>query len=268
MKEDPFVEFKTRQRDAWKHFAPMEALTTLVAAHTVRFAGVRAGDRVLDVGTGTGVVALTARATGANVTGIDLTPELLARARENAAIATLEDITWKEGDVEALPFPDEAFDVVVSQFAHMFAPRPEVAIGEMVRVLRSGGRIAFSTWPPDQFVGRMFALVAKYLPPPLEPRAAPPAQWGDPAVVEQRLRGSTKDIFFERGVMNYPALSPQHYRDNLERTSGQVIQLLNANRAQPEKLAAFRREVEELVTPYLRDNVVRQEYLLTRATKL
>ncbi len=267
MKEDPFAEFKTRQREAWKHFLPLEMFSTPVAAHTVSFAGVRAGERVLDVGTGTGVVAITARREGAKVTGLDLTPELLARARENAALAELDDIAWKEGDAEAIPFPDGAFDVVVSQFAHMFAPRPEVAIGEMLRVLRPGGRIAFATWPPELFVGRMFALIAKYLPPPPDPKPAPPPQWGDPGIIQQRL-GAATDVFFERGIMNFPALSPQHYRDVIERTAGPVIQFVNAARGDTAKLSTFRREIENLAALYLRDNVVRQEYLLTRATKV
>lgn len=268
MGDDPFAEFKARQRDAWKHFLPLEAVTTPVAAHTVGFAGVRPGERILDVGTGTGVVAITARRAGAKVTGLDLTPELLARARENAALADVDDIVWKEGDAEALPFPDGGFDVVLSQFAHMFAPRPEVATREMLRVLRPGGRIAFATWPPEHFVGRMFALVAKYLPPPPDPKPAPSPQWGDPGIVQQRLGGAVSDLFFERGVMTFPTLSPQHYRDAIERTAGPVIQLVNASRDDPAKLAAFRRDVEGLVAPYLHDNLVRQEYLLTRATKV
>ena len=89
---------------------------------------------VLDVGCGTGVVAVTAARAGARVMGLDLTPELLERARENAQIAEV-DIQWHEGDVEQMPFEDAAFDVVVSQYGHMFAPRPDVAMNEMLRVL-------------------------------------------------------------------------------------------------------------------------------------
>ena len=88
----------------------------------MRFAGVKSGQRVLDVACGTGVVAVTAARLGARVTGADLTPELLAQARENATIAGL-DIEWQEADVEHLPFEDRAFDVVLSQFGHIFAPR-------------------------------------------------------------------------------------------------------------------------------------------------
>src|SRR3989442_15209346 len=104
------------------------------AAKLVHFAGVSPNQKVLDVGCGTGVVAITARRAGALATGLDLTPELLAIAKENAAIAGVGDVVFKEGDAENLPFRDAEFDVVLSQFAHIFAPRPEVATKEMLRV--------------------------------------------------------------------------------------------------------------------------------------
>ncbi len=149
---DPFESFKAAQKQGWAHFAPFEAITTPCAARLVKRAGIRSGQRVLDVACGTGVVSVTAARLGARVTGLDLTPELLERARENERIAGVE-IDWHEGDVEKLPFGDAAFDFVLSEFGHIFAPRPEVALGEMLRVLKPGGTIAFSTWPPELFVG-------------------------------------------------------------------------------------------------------------------
>ncbi len=90
MSEDAIAEFKEAQRQGWKHFAPLEALTTPAAARLVKFANVRAEQNVLDVGCGTGVAAITAARIGAHVRGVDLTPELLERARENARIANVE----------------------------------------------------------------------------------------------------------------------------------------------------------------------------------
>jgi len=241
--------------------------TTPTAAKLVHFAGVRPNQKVLDVGCGTGVVAVTARRAGALVTGLDLTPELLAVARENAAIAQMDDITWKEGDVENLPFRDSEFDVVLSQFARIFAPRPEVALKEMLRVLKPGGRIAFNTWPPELFIGRMFAITASYLPPP-DPKPAPPAQWGDPNVVLQRLGSAVRDVTFDRSAQVTPALSPQHYRHLLEQSGGPIVRLIQALKDDPARLAQFRRDYDELVSQYFDGNVVRQDFLMTRATKV
>jgi SAM-dependent methyltransferase len=264
---DVLDKFKQVQREGWAHFAPLELLTTPPAAQLVKLGRLRPGQRVLDVACGTGVVAVTAARAGAKVTGLDLTPELLARARENAAIANV-DIDFHEGDAEKLPFENATFDVVLSQYGHMFAPRPDVTIDEMPRVLKVGGTIAFSTWPPELFVGRMFALVGSYMPPP-PPGVSPPPQWGDPNVVRDRLGSKVKEIVFKRGSMWAPSLSPQHSRSMVERTAGPVIKLVEMLGAtDPAKLATFRKEYEAILSEYLEDNLVRQDYLMTRATKV
>ena len=137
METDAITALKQRQREMWKSFAPTAMFTTPVAAHLVRFADVKSGESVLDVGTGTGVVAITAAHAGARVCGIDLTPALLEEAERNARLAGV-DVAWTEGDAEKLPYPDASFDVVLSQFGHMFAPRPEVVVAEMRRAHASG----------------------------------------------------------------------------------------------------------------------------------
>jgi SAM-dependent methyltransferase len=264
---DALAQFKEAQKQGWAHFAPLEANTTPEAARLVKHARVHAGHRVLDVACGTGVVAITAARLGARVTGLDLTPELLERARENAGIAGV-DVAWYEGDAEQLPFGDADFDVILSQFGHMFAPRPEVAVAEMLRVLKPGGTIAFSTWPPELGIGRMFALVGRYMPPPPK-GVAPPPLWGDPNVVRERLGGAVENLIFDRATMLVPALSPQHNRTMTERTAGPLVKLTESLTAtDPARLAAFRREFEAIVADYFEDNTVRQDYLLTRATKI
>lgn len=264
---DVFENFKAAQKAGWAYFAPLQAVTTIPAARLVRHACIRSGSRVLDVGCGTGVVAVTAAKAGARVTALDLTPELLDVARENARIAEVE-IDWHEGDIEKLPFDDAAFDVVTSQFGHMFAPRPDVAVAEMLRVLKPGGTIAFSTWPPELFVGRMFALVGRYMPPP-PPGIAPPPQWGDPNVIRERLGAAVRDLTFDRALMSVPALSLQHYRASIEQTAGPVRKLVESlSVADPQKLEAFRGELEAVATEYFDDNILRQDYLMTRATKV
>jgi ubiquinone/menaquinone biosynthesis C-methylase UbiE len=264
---DPFESFKAAQKKGWANFVPLELQTTPTAARLVKRAGVRAGQNVLDVCCGTGVVSVTAARLGARVTGLDLTPELLQRARENARIANLE-IDWHEGDVEKLPFADATFDVVLSQYGHIFAPRPEVALGEMLRVLKPGGTIAFSTWPPELIVGRMFALTAGYLPAP-PPGVAPPTQWGDPNIVRQRLGTAVKDILFDRAVMPVPTLSPAHHRAVMEQAAGPMVRVIaELSAADPAKLAEFRSRYDAIAAEYFEDNIIRQDYLITRATKL
>lgn len=264
MSNDPFVQLKAIQREGWSLFVPLEAVTTTTAAELVKHARIRSGQLVLDVGCGTGVGALTAARAGAKVCALDLSPVLIEHGRRHADLAGVE-IEFTEGDVEALPYGDSTFDVVISQFGHMFAPRPDVTTAEMLRVLKPGGTIAFSTWPPEHYVGQMFALVGKFVPPP--PGAAAPPQWGDPNIIRQRLGDAVTDIVFDRSVMVFPALSPQHYRKGIEETLGPVVKLVAALRDEPAKLAAFRAELDGFVARYFENNMVRQHYLMTRATK-
>jgi SAM-dependent methyltransferase len=264
LNSDPFFELKQRQREMWASFSPTAMFTTPVAAHLVKFAGVTAGESLLDVGTGTGVVALTAARAGAKVTGLDLTPALLDHARENARIAGQGGIVWTDGDAEDLPYPDASFDVVVSQFGHMFAPRPDVAVAEIRRVLKPHGRFAFATWPPEHFVGKMFAFVGQHSPPP-PPGAAPPPQWGSPAIIAERLAGLFEAPFFDRGTMSVAALSLAHFREFMERSVGPMQKLVERLASDSPKLQAIRSEFEALASPYFVDNVVHQSYLLTKA---
>jgi SAM-dependent methyltransferase len=263
---DPIVQFKETQKATWSGFAILENMTGTVAPHLLRFARVTPGIELLDVGCGTGVVALTAARLGARVTGADLTPELIARAKENAALMKLE-ATFLEADVEALPFPDAKYDLVVSQFGHMFAPRPEVAIKEMLRVLKPGGTLAFTSWPPELFVGRSFALMGKYAPPP-PAGVSPPVQWGDPHIIRERLGSAVRDPSFHRNRMLLQTLSVQHYRMFMEKNFGPAQKLLGSlDASDPAKAAALRGEMEALASQYFEDNALLQDYLITRAVK-
>jgi len=264
---DAIDQFKANQKVAWSTFAFLEHMTGTAAPHLVRFAGIRPGAKVLDVACGTGVAALTAARAGAEVHGIDLTPELVQHARENAALMKLN-ASFDEGDAEALPFADATFDFVVSQFGHMFAPRPDVTVAQMLRVLKPGGTIAFSTWPPELFVGRWFALMGRYGPPP-PAGVSPPPQWGDPAIVRERLGAAVKDLMFTRATMFFPILSPQHYRLQMAENFGPSKKLLESlDATDPAKAAALRSEIESLAAVYFQDNHTRQDFLITRAIKL
>lgn len=263
---DAIALFKENAKQGWALFTPTEMATAAVAPRLVDFAGVTGDTHVLDVGCGTGVVALTAARRGARVTGVDLTPALLERARQNTAIMQL-DADWHEGDAEELPFGDAQFDIVLSQFGHMFAPRPELAVREMLRVLKPSGTIAFSTWPPELMVGKMFALLGRYAPPPPQ-GASPPHLWGDPGIVRERLGDAVREVFFDRDVMRFQILSVQHQRLFLEANVGPIAKVVETLHATaPDKLEAFRAEFERLLCAYFEDNTLRQDYLLTRAVK-
>lgn len=263
---DPFAAFKAAQREAWAVFAPVEITTTIPAAKLVKFAEAGAGQSVLDVACGTGVVAVTAACRGAKASGLDLTPALLDRARHNSSVAGV-DIEFLEGDAEALPYPDASFDVVLSQFGHIFAPRPDVALKEMLRVLKPGGRIAFSTWPPEHFVGRMFSFVARHLPPSGRVPPAPPPLWGDPNVVRERFGASVVDLLFRRDNLVAPALSLHHFRTAQEATIGPLTKVIQSLQDDPGRLARFRAEYEAMARDIFEDNTVRMPFLMTRATK-
>ncbi len=262
---DPFSQLKANQKIGWGLFAPLEAITIPAAARLVEFAEINPSHMVLDCACGTGVVAITAARMGAKVKALDLAPALIERAKTNAALAQTE-IEFVEGDVESLPYADTSFDVVVSQFGHMFAPRPDVTIKEMLRVLKPGGRIAFSTWPKDHFIGLMFDIVSQYTP---APEGVPPVtDWGDPAFVGERLAGTVKDLNFDRNSILVPSLSPQHNRDTFEKTAAPIIKLVGNLKDDPKKLSSFRFELEKLIARFAKDNVLHQHYLMSRATKI
>jgi SAM-dependent methyltransferase len=236
------------------------------ASQLVRFAGVSPGDRVLDVGTGSGIAAIVAAGRGARVTGIDPTPALLDRARDNAGLAGVEAL-WQEGVAEGLPFPDESFDIVLSQYAHMFSAAPEQAASEMLRVLKPGGRIAFAAWTPDGLAPRLMGLTLGYLP--ALPGTPPPSPflWGDPRGVRDYLGARVRDLRFEHASLMLPALSPAHARRLFEETFSPAVLLVRTLGDRPEPLANWRREHDAMVCEFFRDGRVRFEYLLTRATK-
>jgi SAM-dependent methyltransferase len=149
------------------------------------------GAKVLDVACGTGNVSLPLARRGARVTGVDIAPNLLAQARERARAEGLE-ISFEEGDAEQLPYPDSAFDAVITMFGAMFAPQPERVVAECARVLKVGGQLAMANFTPGGFAGRMFQLTARHVGTPMG--IAPPAQWGHPMVVRGRLAPSFDKI--------------------------------------------------------------------------
>src|SRR6187399_1180499 len=153
---------------------------------------VESGTRLLDVGCGSGQLALIAARAGAKVTGCDIATNWIQSARDRAAAEGL-DATFEEGDAESLPYEDAQFDVVTSLIGAMFAPRPELVARELTRVCRPGGTIAMANWTPGGFVGQMFKTISKHIAPSGMPS---PVLWGDPDTVRERFREGVGDLEF------------------------------------------------------------------------
>jgi SAM-dependent methyltransferase len=173
-----FEDLKQRQSVVWGS-APFEKVAEQIANihdHLVRELGPRAGERWLDVGTGTGPVAVRAARAGAEVTGSDLAPALISTAKRLAADEGL-DITFEVGDAEDLPYGNADFDVVSSSFGAIFAPEHERAAKELARVTRPGGRIGLTAWDPEGGMADFFQVMAQFQPP-LPEGAGSPLEWG------------------------------------------------------------------------------------------
>jgi SAM-dependent methyltransferase len=183
--------------------------------------GVHPGADVLDVATGTGNIALPAAAAGANVVGVDITPELFVTARERAAAQGVH-VEWVEGDAENLPFADERFDVVLSAFGVQFAPRHRLVAEELTRVCRPGGRIGLVNWTPEGQIGELFKIMGRYMPAPPD-YAWPPPLWGNEEHVRELFAGTAVELEFARGHNPWRFDSAEHYVVFMETSYGPTL---------------------------------------------
>ena len=160
------------------------------------------GSRLLDVGCGSGQLALIASRNGADAMGVDIAENLIERARERARVEGLG-ARFRLADAEALPFAHASFDVVTSLAGAMFAPRPEIVAGELLRVCRPGGIIAMANWTEQGFVGKMLEAVSKFVAPSGMPD---PVLWGDEATVRGRFGAGVSSMKLTRRdtAMNFP----------------------------------------------------------------
>ncbi len=260
----------TKSGNVWKlgDYRSISTMLPSISSHLVRSMNIKSGEDILDVACGNGNTAITARRMSANVTGIDITAELLELAVEEAKIAQVEGITWKEGDAQNLPFEDESFDVVLSTFGHMFAPQAELVAKEMIRVTKRGGGIGFATWPPELAIGSIFKVNGKHLPRPVNSPPSP-ILWGVPEVIEKRLNEVTK-VHFERGTALFPILSPNHFWEFMSTKYGPLIntiQILKNRGGDSIETESLRDDFLKAIDPYVFDNSIGLGYLLTIAKR-
>jgi SAM-dependent methyltransferase len=198
----------------------MAEVLEVAAEDLVDACAVSAGQEVLDVGAGDGNFAVLAAFEGARVVASDITPAMveLGRARSEAQGLGVE---WVEADVEELPFADASFDCVGSVFGAVFAPRPELVASEPFRVVRPGGTVGLTAWPPESHTGRFSMLSAKYLP---MPEGVPPStDWGREEIVRSRFEGLAASLEFRRGAVEWRFASREGMLDFLEQNAPPVV---------------------------------------------
>jgi Methyltransferase domain len=179
---DDLEAFKARAKATWMagDYPRIARLTERTASEFLGRLELKPGTKVLDVACGSGNLAVPAARTGAIVTGVDIAPNLLDQARARTAGEKLG-IRFEEGDAEDLPFAAGAFDVIVSMFGAMFAPRPEIVASELTRVCRPGGQIALASWTPPGFICELFKVTGRHVSPPAD--LPSPLLWGDETAV-------------------------------------------------------------------------------------
>ena len=202
---------------------------------------IRAGSKLLDVACGSGQFCILAAKQGADVTGVDIATNLLAQARRSASEQDVQ-ISFDEGDAEALPYADNSFDVVTSMIGAMFAPQPDKVADELVRVCKPGGTIAMANWTAEGITGEMFAIGPKYLPPP--PGVPYPLLWGNEEIVRQRFGNRVKDLQLTRRIwqMKFP-FNEAHAVEFFSRYFGPVKRTLDALSAEPEKQEQMKKDL-------------------------
>jgi 2-polyprenyl-3-methyl-5-hydroxy-6-metoxy-1,4-benzoquinol methylase len=193
---------KTKLKATWisGDFGRIAESFTDGAARFVERLNIKPEMRVLDVACGSGNQSIPAARLGARVTGVDIAINLIEQARNRAEAENLE-IQFDEGDAENLSYADASFDVVMTMFGAMFAPRPELVAAELIRVCRRGGMIAMANWTPTGFVGQMFKIVGKHVAPPANMPS--PLLWGDESTVRERLSDQVAEINFTKQTISF-----------------------------------------------------------------
>ncbi|HTI71082.1 MAG TPA: class I SAM-dependent methyltransferase [Candidatus Limnocylindria bacterium] len=261
---------KARQKATWESgdFGEVAKHIMVDAESFMARVPLRPGMRVLDAACGTGNLAVLAAQRGCGVSGLDIAANLIVQARSRAQKEGLG-IEFTEGDAEEMPYPSASFDAVVSMYGVMFAPRPERVVSELCRVVKPGGIIALANWTPDGFIGKMFTVFSRHLPPPAG--IPSPLLWGSEAVVRQRFAGCAEELNFTRSTarMCFP-FSPAGTVDFFRRYYGPTHRAFGT--LSPSGQAALLQDLIELqtrhnISPRPNETETPSEYLKIHAIR-
>ena len=242
----PTVDLSTikgRQQLAWSSgdYAIVGTTLQIVGETLCEAVDLRSNQRVLDVAAGNGNATLAAARRFADVVSTDYVGALLEGGRRRAEADRLP-VTFQEADAEALPFADASFDVVLSTFGVMFTPNQDKAARELLRVCRPGGKIGLANWTPESFIGQMFRVLGKYVPPVAG--VAPPSLWGTKARLDT-LFGSQAVVAAESRTFVFRYKSPAHWLEIFRDYYGPVLKAFAS--LNPESRKALEKDLYALL---------------------
>jgi SAM-dependent methyltransferase len=240
---------KLRQQGAWSSgdYAVVGTTLQIVGESLCEALDLRSGQSVLDVAAGNGNFSLAAARRFCDVVATDYVPALLESASERAAAERLR-MEFREADAEALPFADASFDVVGSTFGVMFTPNQERASAELVRVCKRGGKIGLANWTPDGFIGQLFKVIGRHVPPPAGAR--PPALWGTRPRLDELFGPHASSIEARERHFAFRYRSPEHWLEIFRTYYGPVLKAFAA--LAPESQGALERDLLELIARFNR----------------
>jgi ubiquinone/menaquinone biosynthesis C-methylase UbiE len=203
---------KAKQQAAWAagDYAVIGTTLQIVGESLCEALDLRAGQRVLDVAAGNGNATLAAARRWCDVVSTDYVPALLERARARAGAEGLA-VQFEQADAENLPYEEGAFDVVLSTFGVMFTPNQEQAAAELARVCKPGGKIGLANWTPASFIGEVFKLIGRYIPP--APGVRPPSLWGTEERLRELFGSRIASLQAPRRNYMFRYRSPRHWLD-------------------------------------------------------
>jgi len=213
---------KARQQVAWSagDYAVVGTTLQIVGEELCEALDIRSGQRVLDVAAGNGNATLAAARRWCDVVSTDYVPRLLELGKLRADAEGLS-VEFMEADAESLPFPDAAFDVVVSTFGVMFTPNQDKAAAELLRVCKTGGKIGLANWMPEGFIGQLFKTIGKYVPPPAGAKS--PALWGTRTRIVEMFGAGAATITDEQRKFSFRYRSPEHFLNTFKTYYGPML---------------------------------------------